>query len=345
MPRATKHIKEQIELASKIEKEGFAYKTKMGLVFDTGRFAGYSKFAHLDLKKQKVQKDVETDPGKKVPWDFLLWVTGNAKHAMKWESPWGEGYPGWHLECTAMSTKYLGEKFDIHTGGVEHIPVHHTNEIAQGNAAYGGNIANYWLHNAWLVGRDVEKMSKSLGNYLTVQSLVEKGYDPISFRYLILNSHYKKGLKFSWDSLDSASTALKKIRGLIASISSNKERRTLSSEKLSKIEKFREKFINSLADDLNVPSALSVLWEMLKSNIPSEDKYDLALVFDEVLGLNLSKLPKEVGLPRRVVDLQKERNKLRSRGNFKEADIKRKKIESMGYVVLDKDNESVIKKQ
>ncbi|KKQ76747.1 MAG: Cysteine-tRNA ligase [Parcubacteria group bacterium GW2011_GWA1_38_7] len=172
--RATENIPEQIQLNQKIEKNKFAYLTKKGLVYDTGKFSDYSKFGDLNLAEMKSGEDVEVDNEKKLSWDFFLWAI-NPNHIMKWESPWGEGYPGWHIECTAMSTKYLGENFDIHTGGVEHIKVHHTNEIAQGFAAFGMRTANYWLHNGWLTGEGGEKMSKSLGNYVTAQDLVKKG--------------------------------------------------------------------------------------------------------------------------------------------------------------------------
>jgi cysteinyl-tRNA synthetase len=274
--RATENIPEQIKLNQIIEKNGFTYTTKKGLIYDTSKFTDYAKFGNLNLKDMKTRTDVEVDPEKNLPWDFFLWAI-NPKHIMKWPSPWGEGYPGWHIECTAMSTKYLGNNFDIHTGGIEHIAVHHTNEIAQGFAAFGKQTANYWLHNGWLMGKGGEKMSKSLGNFVTAQELVEKGYDPIAMRYLILTSHYKKGLNFSYESLDSAQNALENLRNLVASLKSQSDRTILSAEKESKADDFREKFIAALSDDINVPQALAVVWDMLKSNIPTGDKYDLAM--------------------------------------------------------------------
>ena len=343
MPRATKHIKEQIELAEEIKKRGFTYKTKMGLVFDTSKFSNYADFAQLDLEKQKSHKDLEIDLEKKKPWDFFLWVTGNPKHIMRWPSPWGEGYPGWHLECTAMSVKYLGNKFDIHTGGVEHIAVHHTNEIAQGYGAYGDYTANYWLHNAWLTGKKDVKMSKSLGNYVTVQELSKKGYDPLALRYLILNSHYKKGLKFSWEALDSAQNSYNNLKKQIIAIRSEGSRKQLSKEKLQKIEGYRSDFVESLSDDLNIPRALSVLWGMLKSNITSEDKYDLAILFDEVLGLKLSQVSiVKQTIPQEIKTLVKQREKLREENKFDEADKIRKEILNNGYIVEDSSQGSKI---
>ena len=335
--RATDNIPEQIELGQKIETNGFTYLTKMGLVYDTSKFPDYSKFGNLDLEELKTRDDVEVDHDKKLPWDFFLWAI-NPKHTMKWNSQWGEGYPGWHIECTAMSTKYLGENFDIHTGGIEHIKVHHTNEIAQGHAAFGHKTANYWLHNGWLTGKDGEKMSKSLGNYVTAQELVEKGYDPLAMRYLILTSHYKKGLRFSFESLDSAQKALNNLREYVLSSKNDTQRTTLSREKDQQIKVFQESFMNALADDINAPQALAVLWEAIKSNIPSQDKYDLAISFDEVLGLNLSNI-KNVKTPDIKDDikiLMEKRERLRQEKKFAESDKIRDEIVSLGYKVFDK---------
>jgi len=335
--RATDNIPEQIELGQKIENNGFTYLTKMGLVYDTGKFPDYSKFGNLDLEELKTRDDVEVDHDKKFPWDFFLWAI-NPRHTMKWESPWGEGYPGWHIECTAMSTKYLGENFDIHTGGIEHIKVHHTNEIAQGHAAFGHQTANYWLHNGWLTGKDGEKMSKSLGNYVTAQELIEKGYDPLSMRYLILTSHYKKGLRFSFESLDSAQKALNNLRELVLSSKNDTQRTALSKEKDQQIISFQENFAKALSDDINAPQALAVLWETVKSNIPGQDKYDLAISFDEVLGLDLSNI-KDIKTPEiqdNVKILMEKREQLRQEKKFAEADKIRDEIINLGINVTDK---------
>lgn len=344
LPRATDHIKEQIGLIEKIEKNGFSYKTKKGVIFDTSKFSDYSKFAGLKLDRLQTGKDVEEDLDKKLPWDFFLWVTGNKEHIMQWDSPWGKGYPGWHIECTAMSTKYLGDKFDIHTGGMEHIPVHHTNEVAQGFAAFGEKTANYWLHNAWLMGKGGEKMSKSLGNFVTAQQLVEKGYDPIAMRYLILTSHYRKGLNFTWESLTASQSALMNLREIVSGLKSGQPGRTaLSEEKLKKVDDFRERFIGALSDDLNAPQALAILWEMLKSNVPAEDKYDLALSFDEVLGLKLNIEAKAIKIPEKVKEMTDEREQLRKEGKFGEADKLRVKIEEAGYTIEDTEKSSKLK--
>ena len=325
--RATDNIKEQIELIDKMEKNGFTYKTKTGIVFDTSKFPDYARFANLNLEEQKSGARTEIDPEKKNSWDFLLWVTNQPNHIMQWDSPWGKGFPGWHIECTAMSTKYLGETFDIHTGGKEHIPVHHTNEIAQGYGAFEHQTANYWLHNEWLM-IDGKKVSKSLGNNVLATELIEKGYDPLALRYLILTSHYRTGLNFTWESLTASQTALEKLRSLIQSFKNEKQTTTATSE-------YKNKFLEALNDDLNTPQALAVLWEMLKSNIPSSDKYNLALCFDEVLGLKLNEGNKKVEIPEEIKKLIEKRNMLRKEGKFEEADIIRKEIESKGFSTQD----------
>lgn len=338
--RATDHVNEQIELIKKIEDRGFAYKTKTGLVFDTSKFPDYAKFAKLNLEELKSGSRVIVDKEKRQPWDFLLWVTNQPNHIMQWDSPWGKGFPGWHIECTAMSTKYLGDKFDIHTGGKEHIPVHHTNEIAQSFGAFGDKTANYWLHNEWLL-IDGKKMSKTSGNFLTVQDLVKKGFDPMSLRYLILNSHYKKGLDFSMESLKAAQAGLTNLRQFVISFKSS-TRTTLSPEKNIKITNFQNEFMQALSDDLNTSQALAITWNMVKSNIPSEDKYDLLVSFDEVLGLKLTQGTKMV-IDDEINDLSQKREELRKLGKFSEADEIRKQIEKKGYELEDTNNGVLVK--
>lgn len=350
--RATEHVDQQIELIKKIEANGFTYKTKMGLVFNTQKFKNYKKFANLKLSKMRKTFRQEDDPEKKFSWDFYLWVTGRPEHMMQWESPWGYGFPGWHIECTAMSTHYLGAQFDIHTGGLEHIPVHHTNEIAQGYAAFGAQTANYWMHNAWLMGKGGVKMSKSLGNFVTVQDLVEKGYDPLALRYLILTSHYRKGLNYSEKNLRSAQITLDKLRAQVSFLKSQTQRTTLSQEKDLMIGDYNKRFEGAMSDDLNTPQALAVLWEMFKSSIPSEDKYDLAICFDEVIGLGLKN--SETGAIRKtisplgnvifsknpldesVIGKIDQRNSARAKGDFKLADeVRHELLKKDGFSVKD----------
>ncbi|MDP3954947.1 MAG: cysteine--tRNA ligase [bacterium] len=347
LPRATEHIKEQIELIKKMEANGFIYKTRTGVVFDTSKFPDYAKFARLNLEEMESGSRVEIDPEKKQPWDFLLWVTNQPTHVMQWDSPWGKGFPGWHLECTAMSTKYLGETFDIHTGGKEHVPVHHTNEIAQGFGAFGHQTANFWLHNEWLMVKK-GKLSKSGGETILVTDLVEKGYNPLHLRYLFLNSNYRTGLTFSYESLDGVRSAYERLSQMIDNWRENKGRTSLSEEKMVKIDKFRNKFVSVLEDDLNITAALAVVWEVTKSNIPDMDKYDLVMSFDEVLGLRMgevSKVPEVSKVSKGVEELVRKRELLRGEKKWDEADEVRKKIEKMGWEVEDTSTGAKIKKK
>ncbi|MBI2587534.1 class I tRNA ligase family protein, partial [Candidatus Amesbacteria bacterium] len=268
-------------------------------------------------------------------WDFLLWVTNQPNHMMQWDSPWGRGFPGWHIECTAMSVKYLGERFDIHTGGKEHKPVHHTNEIAQAYGAFRHQTANYWLHNDWLVF-DGEKMSKSLGNNILVTDLVEKGFSPKALRYLILTSHYRKGLNFTWSSIAGAQSAYDKLKQFVVeSRIRNKESRvSLSKEKMKKLDGFREMFMAAVNEDMGWPGALAVMWEMIKSNIPDYDKVDQVLDWDQLLGLGLAEAGKEE-VPDEIKALGWEREQLRRTGRFVEADGMRMKAEELGWLIED----------
>lgn len=289
--KATDHIKEQVELIEKLFKNGYAYDTEEAVYFDTSKFIDYGKMfgQKLEDKKLAVRDEIKTDVNKRNNTDFALWFKRVGKfkdHVMHWDSPWGDGFPGWHVECSAMSMKYLGEQIDIHTGGEDHLSIHHPNEIAQSEGATGKiPFSKFWIHYAFLMV-DGTKMSKSLGNYYTIQDILEKQIDPIALRYLYLGAHYKKPMNFTWASLEAASRGLKKLRLTVNSVRST-DRTVLSQEKQEKVEEFRNKFNLAINDDLNTSKAMAVMFEMLKSNIPSEDKYDLAISFDEVLGLNL----------------------------------------------------------
>jgi cysteinyl-tRNA synthetase len=335
LSKATDHIQDQIELIKKIESDGFTYKTKTGLVFDTSKFADYAKFAKLDLNRQRPGFRVDVDPEKKNPWDFLLWVTNQPNHIMQWDSPWGKGFPGWHIECTAMSTKYLGEKFDIHTGGIEHISVHHTNEIAQAFGAFGHQTVNYWLHNGWLVFEG-EKMSKSLGNNILATDLVGKGIEPMAFRYLVLTSSYRQGMNFTWDSLKSAQTAYQKLINLVRGWQSKNPREKISDYDLSKIDSFRQEFQEKISQDLNWPEGIAVIWKLAKSNLSPYDKLDLITDFDQVFGLKIIEKAKEkIEIPEKIKEMVKEREELRSKGEWKKSDKVRDKIKELGWSIED----------
>lgn len=338
--KATDHIPEQIELVKKLVEKGFAYDTPEAVYFDISKFDKYGEAfgQKLEDKRTAVRSEVQTGEHKRNPQDFALWfkrVGRFENHTMHWESPWGDGFPGWHVECSAMSMKYLGDQFDIHTGGEDHISVHHPNEIAQSEAATGKiPFVKYWIHTAFLMV-DGTKMSKSLGNFFTVDDVVKKGFDPIALRYLYLGAHYRDPQNFTWDSLTASQNALKKLRDQVVSLKSQNDRTVLSEEKDEKIETFRNDFMSAVNDDINTPKALAVLWEMLKSNIPSTDKYDLALSFDEILGLELDKKTVEKEMPEEIINLLKKREELRQDKNFEEADKIRKQIEDAGFKVKD----------
>jgi len=326
MPRATDHIQEQIDLIKKIEANGFTYKTDDGIYFDTSKFADYGKFANLNLEKLREGARVEINEEKKNPSDFALWKFSpvNEKRQMEWESLWGKGFPGWHIECTAMSTKYLGETFDIHTGGEDHIPVHHTNEIAQGYGAFGHNTANYWMHNAFITFKG-EKISKSTGGLFTVFDLKEMGFDPLAYRYMILNSHYRNGIEFSTENLKTAETALNKLRSYKVESSSN----------INQI--FRQEFIELISNDLAMPEVMALVWKVAKSDLKPDEKWATLLDFDRVLGLDLDKEIKE-DIPKEVLDLVEERKNARIGKNWIESDRLREEIKKLGFLVEDLGN-------
>lgn len=339
--KATEHIPEQIALVQKLMDKGFAYDTPEAVYFDVSKFPKYDTLfgnQALSEKKTAVREEVQTGEHKKNPADFALWfkrVGRFSDHVMHWDSPWGDGFPGWHIECSAMSMKYLGESYDIHTGGIDHITVHHPNEIAQSEAATGKPLAKYWVHFAFLMV-DGKKMSKSLGNYYTIEDVFAKHIDPLALRYFYLTAHYRKSLNFTWDALSAAENSLAELRRQIERLRES-SRNVLSSEKLDKVNAFRNKFDSALSDDMNMPEALAVIWEMLKSNVPAPDKYDLLLDFDEVLGLNLKSqiTMSKQEIPEEILLLANKREELRKAKKFDEADVVRKQIEEKGYIVED----------
>lgn len=280
--KATDHIKDMIEYVEKLVEKGYGYETSDGIYFDISKFPEYGKLSRLSLDDQIAGARVEVNGEKRHPADFALWKKAPKEHIMQWESPWGMGYPGWHIECSTMSRKYLGSLLDIHTGGVDHIPVHHENEIAQSEALEGHKTVNTWMHGEFMLV-DGGKMSKSLGNTYTVSQLEEMGYEPLSFRYFCLNTHYRKKLNFTFDGLKAAQIA---YRRLLNALYEHKISQAATDP--ATIEKYRAEFIDAINDDINVPLALGVVWTMLKEK-PSKDIYALALDFDKVLGLSLDK--------------------------------------------------------
>lgn len=338
--RATQHVEDMIELIKKIEANGYTYIADGNVYFDTSKLSDYGKLARLQLNEDKLRSRVEVDPNKKNPFDFVLWFTRYKydSHAMQWDSPWGRGFPGWHIECSAMSSKYLGERFDIHTGGIDHIPIHHTNEIAQSEAAFGHKWVNYWLHSEFLVIGEGEKMSKSLGNFLTLQTLIDEGYDPMDYRYYLLGAHYRKQLAFTFQALDGARNAMKKLKTAIVEFQAAKDDGSPDREMM-------EEFTKAINDDLNTPRALAVLWKVVDSD-ELNPGIKLALIeeFDKVLALNLSRVDADK-IPSRVEKLAQERDLARKNKNWKRADELREQITLEGYEILDnKDGYKVRKK-
>ena len=331
---ATQYIEAMIELIKKLEKKDFTYKTVDGIYFDSSKFPDYGRLARLDIEGLKAGWRVEKR-AKKNPTDFALWKlsppAGGEKRQMEWPSPWGVGFPGWHIECSAMSMKHLGESLDIHTGGVDHIPVHHTNEIAQSEAATGKQFVKYWFHSGFLMVEG-EKMSKSLGNFIRLQDLIDQGYEPMSLRYLFLTSHYRTTVNFTWEALKASQEAYRKLKAIVAGWQGEKERTILSEEKLAKLQGLSLKFREAVENDLNLPQALAVVWEMAKSNIPSRDKLELISDWDQILGLDLLKIKK---IPEEIIQLIKQREELRKQKKWEEADELRKKIEKKGFKVKD----------
>ena len=338
--KATEHIKEQVDLVKKLEEKGLTYETADGVYFDTEKFEEqtgkrYGELSTLDQIKEGVR--VEINPDKKNPRDFALWKVSpkEAKRDMEWESPWGIGFPGWHIECSAMSMKYLGETFDIHVGGEDLRSTHHPNEVAQSEGATGKKFVNYWIHGAFLKV-DGGRMGKSMGNAYRISDLEKKGFSALDLRYFYLSGKYNEPINFTWESLEASKTSLKKLKSLIQSFKTEKQRTTLSQDKNIKIEQYQNKFTNSINDDLNTPQALAVLWEMVKSSIPGSDKYDLALSFDEILGLRLNEEVKQKEISEEIRNLIQKRDILRKEGKFMEADVIRKEIEDRGFNIEDK---------
>jgi cysteinyl-tRNA synthetase len=346
--KATEHIKEQIELVARLEKAGLTYKIPDGIYFDTKAFEERTKKKYGELSTLDAIKGgarVEPNPEKKSPRDFALWKFSKkpGERQMEWQSPWGLGFPGWHIECSAMSMKYLGESFDIHCGGEDLRQTHHPNEIAQAEGATGKRFVKYWVH-ATFLKVEGKRMGKSLGNVYLVSDIEKKGFDPLALRYLFLTAHYRDTLNFTWQALEAASIALKKLREFTISLRGEQQRTVLSLEKEGKLEKYQEEFRSFVNDDLNTPKALAVVWEALKSNIPSPDKYDALLAFDEVLGLNLRSIQESsVEVPQEVLGLVEQRESLRRQGKFEEGDKLRQKVFEMGYKIEDSDQGPVVK--
>jgi cysteinyl-tRNA synthetase len=339
--KATETIDDQINLIKILEKKGFTYKISDGIYFDTSKLKSYGR---LWPKKMELKAGarIEMVPGKKNPTDFALWkfTPPGVKRQMEWDSPWGKGFPGWHTECVVMSIKELGVPFDIHCGGVDHILIHHTNEIAQAEAAFGKVFANFWLHGEFLV-LEKEKMAKSKGKIFTLNELIEKGFNPLAYRYFCLGTHYRKKLQFSWQALKASQNALNNLYQIISNLKPQISNRNLKSQIFKK---YQNQFLEFINEDLNMPRALALMWDLLSNEkISNEEKYSLLIDFDKVFGLNFEKL-KKPKIPEKIKKLAKIREEYRKEGDFKSADEIRKKIKEMGYWIEDTKEGPKIKK-
>lgn len=332
--KATDHIEEMIKLIKIIEKNGCTYETQDGLYFDTTKFSNYGKLAGLD--KVELKAGARVDLGsKKNPTDFALWIKAvgeNKNHVMVWNSPWGKGFPGWHIECSAMSMKYLGEHFDIHCGGIDHITVHHPNEIAQNESATGKKSVNFWCHGEFLVV-DSGRMGKSVGNFITLQTAIDKGFDPLAYRYLNLQTHYRQKLTFSWEALAASQNALIELQNKF---------RLLGAKKGKVIIKYKNNFIQAINDDLNMPKAVALVWDLLKSDEKDQDKKATILEFDKVFGLGIDQI-KEI--PKDIQNLAQDRLKARADKAFSKADEIRAEVERRGYIIEDTKDSFIIKEK
>lgn len=338
--KATEHINEMIEYVSDIVKNGYGYETSKGIYFDISKLDKYPVLQDRKVDEQIAGARVEVDKEKRNPEDFALWIKAPEKHLMKWESPWGLCYPGWHIECSAMSNKYLGEVFDIHTGGIDHIPTHHENEIAQSKGRTGKIPARFWMHCNFLT-IDGGKMSKSLNNIYTLDTLEENAITPIAYKLLCFSSHYRNKLNFTFEGAKSANTSLIRLReGYQKHLNGNDE---VSKEE---IDEFEQKFHKAINDDLNMPMAISIVWDIIRYSKKSNKLANLLLKFDEVLGLKIDEESKtQIDIPEEIQDLLNERKIARENKNWKESDRIRDIISEKGYIIIDtKDGAEVQKK-
>lgn len=335
--RATDHIQEMIAMIKQLEKKGFTYRTKEAIYFDVSKFKNYGRLSgqKLEEKIQKAREEVYIDPEKKHPADFALWffrVGRFADHTMHWESFWGDGFPGWHIECSAMSTKYLGQPIDIHAGGVDHIPVHHENEIAQSEAANGKPFVRFWFHNNFLMV-DGKKMSKSLGNFYTIDDLKKHKIEPLAIRYLFLQTHYQQLANFTWPAAKTAQNSYNNLKKIVLELQSYNSHKSYKSHQSYKT--YHLNFVKFISNNLQLPKALALLWQVVHdTSLNPYEKLSLIYDFDQVFGLKLANIkPKKI--PQKIIDLAEQRKKYRLEKNFEKADQIRKKIEKLGYQIED----------
>lgn len=329
--KATDHIKEMIEFVQKILDNGYAYETSTAIYFDVSKLDRYGILSGIDVRNQMAGARVKVDEEKRNPYDFALFIKAPENHIMKWESPWGLAYPGWHIECSTMSNKYLGDTFDIHTGGIDLIPTHHENEIAQSKGATGKMPVKFWMHCDYLLING-GKMSKSLGNAYLVTDLMEKGYDPLSFKMMCYTAHYRNKLNFTWDALDSSQSALTRLK-------EGYQKHKNGTDDIDKniVLEYKNKFQEAINDDMNMPMAMSVVWDVVKNPNKSKKLADVLLDFDKVLGLKIEEpvFKKQEELPEEIKGLIEERRKARLNKDWATSDLIRDELQTKGYMVKD----------
>jgi len=341
--KATDTIEEQIALIKILEEKGYSYRTGDGIYFDTARFKDYTKLSHQDIESLREGARVEKNPEKRNATDFALWKFSppNVRRQMEWDSPWGIGFPGWHIECSAMSMKYLDDRLDIHCGGTDHIDVHHTNEIAQSEAATGKKFFNCWMHGAFLIITGGKKMAKSEGNFLTLDNaFIKKGIHPLVYRFATFQTHYRKPMEYSEESVQASHNGLQHLQNQVRQVVKNSAGR-----KGAVIDEYKTKFLTAINDDLNMPRAMAVVQEMLKSPIADADKHALIEDYDRVLGLSLDEVSQPETLPEEIKKLVAERQAARDAKDWAASDRLRDKIQDQGYAVQDtKDGIKVMKR-
>ncbi len=331
--KATDHIQEMLEYVKKLVENGYAYETSTAIYFDVSKLDKYPILSNHNVEEQKAGARVDVDLEKRNPYDFALWIKAPENHLMKWESPWGPSYPGWHIECSAMGRKYLGEQFDIHTGGIDLIPTHHENEIAQSKGACGKIPANYWLHGEYLLING-GKMSKSLGNVYLIKDIKERGYDPVVYKLFCYSASYRNKINFTWEAMESTSKSLERLRKGYQTHKEGKDE--LNEEDIKKLSNIENGFHEAINDDMNIPLAMSFVWSAIRYEKKSPKIAELLLKFDTVLGLEIEKEDKnEIQIPEEILKLVEERNIARKEKNWQESDRIRDLLQEKGYVVKD----------
>ena len=331
IPRATAHISGMIKFVEGLMERGYAYETSDGIYFDIGKLPNYGRLSRANLEEQQAGARVEVNDEKRHPADFALWKKAPKEHIMQWESPWGMGYPGWHIECSAMGLEYLGEEFDSHTGGVDAIPIHHENEIAQAEGMFGHPAARVWMHGEFMLVNN-GKMSKSLGNTYTIDQLMERGYDPLEFRYFCLNAHYRNKLNFTFEGMDAAKASLKNLR---TAIQAHKGAGNELPDGV--LEEFEKSFEEAINDDLNIPKALGIIWNMARYHVKSNKIYEFIIKTNRIFSLDLDKEPEEekVEIDSEIEKMIEARQAARKAKNFAEADRIRDELKGMGIILED----------